>query len=131
MTGQDAIFALRQRLSMSQAEFGRALSHGRYGGWYSPSYISKIEAGKVPVTDEMMAALARLDTGTSHLHILPRAIYSTSDLPSGTVILGQVTICGGCGMPFVFPWGNQRYCSNSCRNEARRRRRQEAQCATT
>ncbi len=107
---------------MSQAQLGRALSHGRYGVWYSSSYISKIEAGKVKITDEFERAVAELDVGTRHLTVLPSGVYATCRLPPGTVILGQVTTCGGCGGTFVFPWKTQRYCGRECRNAARRER---------
>ena len=115
---------------MSQAAFGRALSHGRYGNRYSQPYISQLEAGTAPITDELERAISQLDVGTTHLTILPRGVYATSTLPPGTVILGQPVICQPCGGVFIMPYANQRYCSRECRNEARRQRRRE-RCATT
>lgn len=124
------ILAIRERLSMSQAEFGKAIGAGR--NWpYSRAYISKLEAGDLPITDAIRTAVARLGSGTSHLKILPRACYATTDLPSGTVILGQPIVDPICGGVFIMPYANQKYCSKACRDEARRRRRQEHKCATT
>ena len=110
---------------MSQGELARALTHGRYGNRYSASYISKLESGAAPITDEVLRAIADLDTDTRHLTVLPPGVYATSALPPGTVILGRVVICGGCGHPFVMPYATQRYCSRDCRNTARRMRRKE------
>lgn len=108
---------------MSQGEFARALSHGSRGNHYSQAYISQVESGHYPITDELLQSLQRLAADTSHLRILPRGVYATVDLPPGTVILGRPVVCPSCGGVFIMPWASQRYCSRECRNEARRQRR--------
>lgn len=122
----EAILALRLALQMSQAELGQALGAGRKFR-YSRSYISKLESGEVTITDAIRRAIARLEGSTAHLRILPVGVYSTSELPAGTVILGRPKVCPVCSGVFVYPWATQIYCSTECRREARRRRAEAAQ----
>ena len=118
----DSILALRERLSVSQAEFGEMLGRLR-GSRYTGSYVSHLERGQLQVTRAVAQAIRFLDGQTVHLKVLEVGVYALEQLPPGTVILGRPRTCGGCRGWFIFPAWSQRYCSHECKLAARRARR--------
>jgi transcriptional regulator with XRE-family HTH domain len=124
ITTHEDVKELRERLSLSQAQFAQMLGRWRDQP-YSRSYVSKLERGLLPITDEVRRALGALQHSTEHLQVMPVRVYAVEELPAGTVILGQPKICPTCKGIFIYPWANQVYCSKECKRVARNRRRRK------
>lgn len=118
------IQSLRESLQMSQAEFGVAL--GRPNGRpYSRQYISALERQTLPVTERVRYCFSALRNNVDHLTIMPARVYTPQELPPGTIVLGKPKTCPICMNVYIYPWATQKYCSLTCKREARRRQAQE------
>jgi transcriptional regulator with XRE-family HTH domain len=130
-----AVKEVRQALGLSQKAFGEVLwqtIHGsRYDGAgrpYTRGYVSKIEAGTVPITAPIARAVsalaARMDGADDVLAQAREAsVLAVNQLPPGTVVLGQARRCAvpGCPVTFVPLHPRQKYHSRMCAALARRR----------
>lgn len=127
------IFADNQKPSMSQLDLlAEMLSAavGRERPW-TGKFLHSILAEHRGYTEyrnsDLTTAIAVVRVTTLkgvEAVVLSNGLLSTTSLPPGTLILGDVVKCE-CGILFVPRWGNQKYHTHGCRRQARNRRRRE------
>ncbi|MBC8252488.1 MAG: hypothetical protein H8E35_00490 [Ardenticatenia bacterium] len=125
---------IRERLGMSQREFGQVLwdavhGLGRNGDYpYSRQYVGMLEHSAEIITPRIaqgiQAIAARLDGADE---VQARAypvdgLLVVNDLPAGTIILGRARRCANPGCPVVFvpTHPRQKYHSRSCAETGRK-----------
>jgi len=135
MVGSAAVKEVRRALGLSQRAFGEVLwqtihgpKNGGAGRPYTRGYVSKIEAGTVPITAPIARAVSALAARMDHRDdVLAQAheasVVAVNPLPPGTVVLGQARRCAapGCPVTFVPVHPRQKYHSRACAALARRR----------
>lgn len=99
---------------------------------FSRQYVHRLRAGRDAITPEIAGALlvlAAMSDGVGDLQARARSVQvlAVHDLPAGVVVLGRARACGlaGCRAWFVPASPRQRYCSQECRAEAHKRRREK------
>ena len=122
---------IRTARDESQSQFARTLAE-MLGKTYhlSKTYISHMEAGRKPITDEIANACrtlaARLDgMNETQASARPYTIMSTRPIPPNTITTATLRPCAlvGCPASFLPASPRQKYCKPECRAEAARLRR--------
>lgn len=126
------IEVMRER-GESLAEFGATLARtiDVEKPAYSRQYVYRLKVGQDPITAEIAQALqvlgAMLD-GVNELQARAQyvRVLAIHLLPGDVIVLGAARGCAlaGCRIQFVPASPAQRYCSQECRREADRRRRE-------
>ena len=128
-----SIVADRKRAGESLADIGRTLAKiiAPDHPPISRQYMHGMATGRTTIPDEIAQALhtyAALLDGAGELqaraHQVDVPILTVHDLPAHTVIILPPKPCALAGCPVVFVGHSfQRYCSHTCRDEARRRKK--------